>query len=108
MLESAMKHVQDFVGVFALVKLPAQVATPSKLVVNLQYANLPGNHWTAIYCDADSVGYYFDSFGRIPPHEIHGWLAQHCARWTWNVLTIQKQSDTVSCGYLCIEYLKSV
>src|SRR5271163_905077 len=101
MLESAMKHDRDFVGVFALDKLPLQVPTPCKLIVNLQYANLPGNHWTAIYRDADGVGYYFfHSFGRIPPHEIQGWLAQHCARWTWNVKTIQKQSYTVSCGWL--------
>ena len=108
-LESRMADDMDFIGVFALDRMPRQVAPGKcKLIVNLQYANLPGNHWIAIYRNEDGVGYYYDSFGRLPPLEALGWLAKNCATWTWNTKTLQKLSDTVSCGYLCINFLKHV
>ena len=102
-----MKHDKQFIGVFALNKLPQHVLPgPCKLIVNLQYANLPGSHWTAIYRNDSGLGYYYDSFGRIPPLEIQCWLVNNCGHWTWNTLTIQY--DLSSCGYLCIDFLKHV
>jgi len=110
-LQQVFKNNKDFLGVFALNKLPRQVnpVGKCKLIVNLQYANLPGTHWTAISRNDDGVGDYFDSFGRIPPLEIQAWLIRHCTpQWTWNEKTVQKDTDTVSCGYLCIDYLNNV
>src|SRR6266853_1104025 len=93
-----------FLGVFAVDKLPSTVP-PGKLkaVVNLQPSNLPGNHWVSVFQRNNGVGYYFDSFGTIPPLAIQAWLSKHCVNWTWNVLTIQPVNDNVLYGYLCIE-----
>ena len=103
------RALPDALGVFPLDKLP-QVSSPLpiKLVANLQYSNLPGSHWVAVYRNSDSVGYYFDSFGVLPPLELQWWLSKHCKSWTWNKLVIQSPSDNVLCGYLCIEFLNNL
>jgi len=106
-ISDAFKNDPTFLGVFAVDKLPATVQPGKvKMVVNLQPSNLPGSHWVAVFRRDSNVGYYFDSFGSIPPLTIQVWLSKHCANWTFNRLTIQPINDNELCGYLCIEFLK--
>jgi hypothetical protein len=110
-IEDAMKNVPNFLGVFALDKLPRHVPAagiPVKMIVNLQASNLPGNYRVAVYRRADGRGYYFDTFGCIPPLEIQHWLQSNCSEWTYNKLLLQSPFNTVLCGYLCMQFLSVV
>jgi len=69
---------KNFLGVFSLNKLPYNlIHKPSILIINLDYDFLPGSHWVAI-CFDNKYGYYFDSFGNIPPDEIIIFLERNC------------------------------
>ena len=69
-LHGVMKKDPAFLGVFAIDKVPPVVkkARNVKLIVNLDPSNKPGSHWVAIWRKG-TTGYYFDSFGRVPPPE---------------------------------------
>ena len=105
----ALRTDAAFIGVFPLDRLPQGVGKIKtiKLVANLQPANLPGSHWVAIY-RCGGKGYYFDTFGEIPPHEIQCWLAANTLTWDYNRRIVQSKSDEVSCGYICIYFLKKL
>jgi hypothetical protein len=106
----AIMHTEpNFIGVFASDELPHSVPPDViiKLIVNLQPRHLPGLHWTAIY-RKKRCGFYFDTFGRPPPPRIANWLTQNCLTWKYNETILQAPNDTVSCGYICMEFLKQL
>ena len=107
-LTSAFKDDTDFLSVFEINQLPDRVKIGMiKLITNLQPSNLPGNHWVALFRRSeDSVGFYFDSFGHVPPLAIQAWLFKNCTDWSSNRLTIQPYDDNALCGYLCIIFFK--
>jgi hypothetical protein len=55
-------------GVYARNRLPRLLNVPSALVGNTDLDHPMGQHWIAIYIDANSRGEYYDPTGR-PPHE---------------------------------------
>lgn len=72
-------------------------------VVNLDSDAGPGTHWTA-YCKKDSVVYYFDSFGNLPPpKELLKYFGSRCKIYYNN--NIYQKYGTVVCGQLCITFL---
>ena len=108
-LKKAFEKDPEFLGVFALNRIPIQpvpVNKNVKFIINLDPDDLPGSHWVAVR-RTEGRGFYFDSFGRVPPLEIQNWLVQNCHVWTYNPIVVQKKSNKVICGYLCIEFLKS-
>jgi hypothetical protein len=107
-LITALMHDPKFIGVFAIDMLPKRVPVRKhvKLVINLQPSNLRGSHWVAINRSSNGTGEYFDSYGRIPPHDIQRWLAKNTKNWTYNTTVTQSPFDINACGYLCIEFLK--
>ena len=108
-IRHALRTDAAFIGVFPLDRLPRGVGKIKtiKLVANLQPANLPGSHWVAIY-RCGGKGYYFDTFGEMPPHEIQCWLAANTLTWDYNRRIVQSKSDDASCGYICIYFLKKL
>src|SRR5271163_2324120 len=99
-----------FLGVFLINRV--KNVNPSKhvsvsFIANLQAKNLPGNHWVAILRTSDNVCLYFDSCGRVPPLEIQNWFMKHSSRWAHNKNFLQKDGENVSCGYLCIKFVKN-
>jgi len=109
-LRAAFVNDPEFLGVFAVNRIPQQripLWRNVKFIANLDADNLPGSHWVAVK-RTDGHGFYFDSFGRLPPHEIQMWLANNCTLWTYNPQAIQLKSDKVICGYLCISFLKDL
>ena len=64
-----------------------------------------GQHWIAIYIDANSRGEYYDPTGR-PPHESAyvNFMNKRCLHWTYNTVRVQEEGSTV-CGFHCIFYL---
>ena len=108
-LEALMSDDPEFVGVFPLDGLPRGIdgRRTIKLIVNLEPRSLPGSHWVAIY-RRDGKAFYFDTFGRLPPKDIHTWLSNNSRTWTNFDKTIQLANDKVSCGYICLEFLKKL
>jgi hypothetical protein len=65
------KHLHSrpvFKGVYARNRLPRLLNVPSALVGNTDSDHRMGQHWIAIYIDANSRGEYNDPTGR-PRHE---------------------------------------
>jgi hypothetical protein len=108
-LRAIMHTEPNFIGVFASDQLPARVPpnVTIKLIVNVQPQAMRGLHWTAIY-RKQRRGYYFDTFGRPPPRRIRDWLSQNCLRWAFNEKILQSPNDLVSCGYICVRFLKEL
>ena len=108
-IRKALELVPGFLGVFPINKIPQNVPSHCVLsfVANLQPDNLPGNHWVAVRKTVNGRGYYFDSFGRLPPREIQHWFMKNCSNWTYNKLIVQKLDDSSACGYMCITFVKS-
>ena len=66
-----------------------------------------GQHWVAIYSDANSRGEYYDPTGRPPflrPRAYVNFMNKHCTSWTYNTVRVQEEGSTV-CGHHCIFYL---
>ena len=104
-------NVKHFKGVFPINKVTT--IQPKKeeyvtFIANLQPDNLPGNHWVAVRRTNEYCGFYFDSYGRLPPPEIQMWLTKNSSKWTYNFLRIQNTKDVSACGYLCIAFVKNL
>src|SRR5271156_3266461 len=108
-LEVLLCGEPNFIGVFSIDTLPTRLDRTKtiKMIVNLQPQHLPGNHWVAIY-RKDGRGFYFDTFGREPPRTIANWLSQNTMTWKHYDKIIQSPNDKVSCGYICMEFLKKL
>jgi hypothetical protein len=52
-----------FKGVYARNRLPRLLNVPSALVVNTDPDHRMGQHWVAMYIDANSRGEYYDPTG---------------------------------------------
>ena len=110
-IKSLMSGVEDFVGVFPSDKLPPYISPTSaiKMIVNIDPSTMEGSHWVAIYRQPHTrIGYYFDTYGLPPPPRIHHWLAANCVHWRNFEKRIQSFNDRVSCGYICMEFLKKL
>ena len=92
---------------FPINKLPQDIKNLPviKMIANLDPQNLPGTHWVAFVIRKE-VGFYFDSFGNIPLMEAQHWLAKNATKWDYNTTSVPASSDKVSCGYLCLKFLK--
>ena len=108
-LRALMSGDPQFVGVFAIDRLPQNVDKYKtiKMIVNLDPSHLPGSHWVAIYRRAQKA-YYFDSFGDFPPQILRDWLHNNSLTWRSQPNRIQAPQDKVSCGYLCLEFLQQL
>lgn len=75
-------------------------------ILNLDTSDGMGTHWVA-YCKIDSVAYYFDSYGNLPPPvELIHYLGSDIKIY-YNYLHFQEYG-TVICGHLCILFLKNI
>ena len=94
-----------FNGVYARNRLHRLLNVPSALVGNTDPDHRMGQHWVAIYIDANSKGKYYDPTG-IPPFlkAYVNFMKKHCYSWTYNTVRVQEEGSTV-CGHHCIFYL---
>jgi hypothetical protein len=75
------------------------------LVGNTDPDNCVGQHWVAIYIDANSKGEYHDPTGTPPYQDPYvNFMKKHCQTWTYNTVRVQEEESTV-CGHHCIFYL---
>ena len=94
-----------FKGVYARNRLPRLLNVPSALVGNTDPDNRAGQHWVAIYIDANARGEYYDPTGRPPDLASYvNFMNKHCRSWTYNTVRVQEEGSDV-CGHHCIFYL---
>ena len=74
-------------------------------VCNTDDGDEPGEHWIALYLDADGRGYYFCSYGLPPRHAaFRTFMNEHCSEWTHNSKRLRSPLSNV-CGQYCIAYV---
>ena len=102
-----LRNRKDFLGVFAIDKLPIVLAPkPSGLVINLDESFKPGSHWVAVYLPKNGPAHYFDPFGAPPPHNIAMFLDRNSKTgWTFNASKFQGELSYL-CGYYCVMFIK--
>jgi hypothetical protein len=92
-------------GVYARNRLHRQLNVPSALAGNTEPDSLDGEHWIAMYIDANSRGEYYDPMGQPPYQAAYvAFLNKQCTSWTYNAVRVQEEGSTVS-GQHCIYYL---
>jgi hypothetical protein len=63
-----------------------------------------GQHWVAIYIDANSKGEYYDPTGRPAFLRAYvNFMKKHCHSWTYSTVRVQEGSTV--CGHHCSFYL---
>ena len=93
-------------GIFLKDKLKNQTIKPGYYIYNLDSESKPvsssslGTHWTCSVGNDKHV-VYFDSFGVLPPTEIHKFLKTNYTRYAYNNYIIQDISST-TCGLYCL------
>ena len=91
-----------FSGVYAFDQTPQIIRFPSSMIINLDPSYLQGSHWVSLCINADGVGFYMDSFGRIPTNiDI---IRQYCTKWRFNNRQIQPISSLL-CGEYCLYFI---
>jgi hypothetical protein len=94
-----------FKVVYARNRLSRLLNVPSALVGNTDPDHRMGQHWVAIYINANSKGEYYDSTGRPPLLRAYvNFMKKHCHCWTYNTVRVQEEGSIV-CGHHCIFYL---
>ena len=75
--------------------LPRLLNVPSALVGNTDPDHRIGQHWVAIYIDANSRGEYYDPTGRPPFLRAYvNFMNKHCTSWTYNTVRVQEEGST--------------
>ena len=98
---------RHFLGVFPRDRLPpsrVRLRLPACFIINSDTANLPGQHWTAVFIDSEKRGYYFDSYGYLPPPRLQRWLNTNTRKWSYNTAFLQSIYSSL-CGYYCLYFL---
>ena len=78
---------------------------PAAFVCNTDDGDEPGEHWIALYLDADGRSDYFCPYGLPLRHAaFRNFINEHCSEWTHNSKRLQSPLSNV-CGQYCIDYL---
>ena len=87
-----------FLGVFAINHLPKRIPyLPLLFIVNTNTANLPGQHWKAIYVSNDHIGEVFDSLATPLSIQLQCWMNTFTNKWSLSNLVIQNPLSP-TCG----------
>ena len=97
---------QHCLGCFAKDQLPTSNKLPFGLVANTEGSTKDGEHWIAIWVDADGRGEYFDSYAQPALPSFQTYLDKNAPNGWKNAANKQIQAflSTV-CGQHCIYYL---
>lgn len=69
-IESALRGVDHFLGVYAINQIPNNKHRPLYFIVNNQSNNLPGQHWIGVMISNKNNAYIFDPLGFPPPQQL--------------------------------------
>ena len=90
-----------FLGVFPINCLPRNISRlPVLFIVNTNSANLPGQHWKAVYVSENRIGEIFDSLATIVSLRLEQWMNCFTKRWTLSKYTLQNPLSPTCGGYV--------
>ena len=103
------EHVEHFVGVFPLDKLPQHIVPISRLIVNTDSHNLGGQHWIALSYENGGIVLAFDPFGWYYPPLLVNQLHRNptVRRILYNRTMVQSQNEK-TCGLYCLRFLNQL
>jgi len=104
-LNNDKKLKNIYLGTLARDELPKKLKYPSCFILNTHPRNGGGEHWLALFYDANGICDYFDSYG-FPPsmHNLKSYIKSTSKKCRWNKRRIQGASNY--CGLYCIYFLK--
>ena len=89
-------------GVYPIDQTPQIINIPTSMILNLDPSYRSGSHWISLCIDIDGVGFYMDTFGRIPANT--NIITQYCSNWEFNDKQIQPNSSLL-CGEYCLYFI---
>lgn len=106
-IETSLKHIKSFLGVFPSNKIPSVRPTkdPQCFIANLDPSWKPGSHWIAICVrkiKEKNVLEYFDSYGLFPPVKLD--------KKRWKVIRNKHQFQKLGsavCGHYAVFFVKN-
>ena len=108
-INSLLKNKKNFIGVFALDKLPnTKINLPASLIINNDVSSENGEHWLSLVLTKKQA-FYFDSFGlSIVDKQILDFLSvQKFKKIIYSTKCIQSINSN-KCGHFCILFVKIV
>lgn len=107
-LETALKNVKYFRGVYSMDNLPKKINKNEYTIVNLDKSTGPGTHWVLIANRSnDDHIYYFDSFGIGPSEEITRYLKTSKKPIMYSNAQLQKTLSS-RCGFFCLYLIQQL
>lgn len=105
-INSILKNVPGFVGVFPRDQIPKPPKMPAFYVVNYDSSDEPGEHWVAIHIYGKKNGEYFDPFGLPPLHpKLREFMHSNCKKWQYSIKDVQ-HAQSIKCGNFCVHFIK--
>ena len=99
---------KKFRGVYAsdllLTEAPIIVGDINCYICNTAPYFHPGEHWIAIYIDAQGYGEFFDSYGLPPADVFRLFMKKNCIEWCFNTTHLQNVTSS-ACGHYCIYFI---
>ena len=117
-ISDMMKNVKTFQGVIASDEIDTLTARPvMSFIMNKDPRGAPGSHWVAVYIDT-MIGKevcYYDPLGNPPSEDTRRQLKElmneinsaNMCKFKVNTMKNQK-SDTDTCGFMAIRFLKDM
>ena len=94
-----------FVGVFPIDQLPSTtLRLPTLFIINTNSANLPGQHWKAIYVNKNRYGEIFDSLATPISLRLERWMNAIAKKGSRSHFVIQNPLSP-SCGAYVLYYV---
>ena len=105
--EKLKKYRDCFVGTYPCDLLPKVVQRPAAIIANTDPAHKPGEHWVALWLNANGTGEYFDSFG-LPPlnSNILRYIREECPNGVTHLNVMLQNVLSITCGNYCVLYVK--
>src|SRR5690349_18311548 len=104
-ISNALINYLNYHGVMARDELH-HIKKFGSYIINLDFANNPGNHWVSLSITKDKL-FYFDSYGVSCPSFISEFaISRNISQIYFNNISLQKY-DEKNCGKYSVEFCKA-
>jgi hypothetical protein len=94
----------NYVGTFAIDKIPKSITYPSSMIINNEPSTRSGSHWIAIYFFKNKKAIFFDSYGQsAKSYKLNIFLKKNSVSFIENKQILQAYSPY--CGYYCVLFI---
>ena len=95
---------ENYVGTFAIDKIPKMVTYPSSMIINNEPSAQVGSHWIAIFFFKNKKAIFFDSYGQsAKTYKLNNFLRKKSVSFIENKQILQAYSPY--CGYYCVLFI---